>query len=334
MVVARGVLCHPQPGAKPPPGGQQHLVAYAFCRVCTSGRSGRLRRPPRSFAAGLYVGSTWPPRFSPAARVQTATTWGMVAFTLENLVFILIGLELPHLIHETQPQSLGQWLAVSAAISLVVILLRLATVLPSPFLWRALTRSQAGQPDLRKVALVGWMGVRGADSVVIALALPHLTAAGAGFPARALIIFITFGVVFATLVLQGLSIGPLTRWLGLQGDTQLEQEEAHARHVVASAGLKSLEELAGTGGNSSEIAAELRRRSQRRARRWETRETPLGHEPIARHDLDSGDDGGSETHALDYRRFRAAMIDAERRAWWIYREPGHHWSGSVTTAGA
>jgi monovalent cation/hydrogen antiporter len=265
-------------------------------------------------AAGLYVGQHLATMISPAARVQATTTWGLMAFILENLVFILVGLELPHLIHETQPGSLGKWLGISAAVSLVVILLRLATVLPSPFLWRTLTRSRAARPGLRNVALVGWTGVRGADSVVIALALPHLTAAGAGFPARGLIIFVTFGVVFATLVLQGLSIGPFTRWLGLHGDTRSEQEEAHARHVVANAGLQRLEELAGVGGNSTDVADELRHRTQRRARRWETRARRLGTESTGPDDLNPGDDGGSETHALDYRRLRTAMIDAERRA--------------------
>ena len=265
-------------------------------------------------AAGLYVGQHLATMLSPAARVQAAMTWGMVAYILENLVFILIGLELPYLIHETQPHSLSQWLGFGAAVSLVVILVRLVLVVPSPFLWRALTRSRASERGLRDIALVGWMGVRGADSVVIALALPQLTAAGAPFPGRGLIVFITFAVVFTTMVLQGLTIGPFTRRLGLQGDTQAEQEEAHARHVVASAGLKRLEELAGSGSGSTEIVDELRLRHQRRARRWETREHQLGGEPIGRHEVISGDDGGSEAHASSYRRLRAGMIDAERRA--------------------
>jgi CPA1 family monovalent cation:H+ antiporter len=265
-------------------------------------------------AAGLYVGQHLATSLSPAARVQTATTWGMVAFILENLVFILIGLELPHLIHDTQARSLGEWLGLGAAISLVAILVRLAMVLPSPFAWRALTPIRAGQRDLRNVVLVGWTGVRGAESVVIALALPQLTAAGTPFPARSLIVFITFGVVFATLVLQGLTIGPLTRRLGLQGDIRSEQEEAHARHVVASAGLERLEELAARNGNFTEMADEIRRRHERRARRWEARERHLGRGLIGQHDPNPGNDGGGEAQSLSYRRLRGAMLDAERRA--------------------
>jgi Na+/H+ antiporter len=265
-------------------------------------------------AAGLYVGQHLATTLSPAARVQTTMTWGMVAFMLENLVFILIGLELPHLIRETRPRSLAEWLGFGAAVSLVVILVRLATVLSGPFLRRALTRGRAGRRDLRNVALVGWMGVRGADSVVIALALPHLTAAGGAFPARGLIVFTTFAVVFATLVLQGLSVGPVTRWFGLQGDTQPEREEAHARHVVATEGLRRLKELAGTSEGSPGALDELRHRHERRIRRWVAREQQLGGEPIGRHAPNPESDDGSKTEAFSYRRLRAGMIEAERRA--------------------
>jgi monovalent cation/hydrogen antiporter len=313
LVVARGVLAiRRQVQSLPLVDNSISLLTpfAAYVPADAMGASGILA----VIAAGLYIGQHLATTLSPAARVQTGTTWAMVSFILENLVFILIGLELPHLIHETQPRSLVAWLGFAAAVSLAVMLIRLATVLPSSFLWRALTRSRAGPHDLRNVALVGWMGVRGAESVVIALALPQLTAAGAPFPARGLIVFITFGVVFATLVLQGLTTGPLARRLGLEGDTQSEQEEAHARHVVASAGLKRLEELAGRKSGAAEIVEELRRRHQRRARRWETRERRLGSEPIGRHEQNLGDDGGSEANALRYRRLRAAMIDAERQA--------------------
>jgi monovalent cation/hydrogen antiporter len=273
-------------------------------------------------AAGLYIGQHLATALSPAARVQATTTWQLLAFILENLVFILVGLELAYLLHATRPRSLGEWLGLAAAMSLVVILVRLVMVLPSAFLWRTLKGGQVPRRDRRSIAVVGWMGVRGADSVVIALALPQITVAGGPFPARGLIIFVTFGVVFATLVLQGLTIGPLARRLGLQGDTQSEQEEAHARHVVASVGLERLEELAGRNGDSTEIVDELRHRHQGRARRWESRERRLGSKLIGGHDPIPGNDGGGEARHLSYRRLRISMIDAERRAAVKLRDQG------------
>ena len=274
-------------------------------------------------AAGLYIGQRLSTVLSPAARVQTTSTWGLLAFILENLVFILIGLELPYVMQDAGYSSVSDWLGLAAVVSLVVILVRLAVVLPGPFLWRGLTRQ--ARPDLRGVALVGWMGVRGAESVVIALALPQLTAAGTPFPARGDIVFISFAVVFATLVLQGMTIGPFARRLGLQGDTRSEQEEAHARHVLASTGLERLDELAGSNGNSAEIVDELRYRHQHRARRWEARERRLGRDPIGRHPADSTDDdgdAGGEAHAASYRQLRSAMLDAERDAVVKLRDEG------------
>jgi CPA1 family monovalent cation:H+ antiporter len=199
-------------------------------------------------------------------------------------------------------------------VSLVVILVRLAMVLPTPLLWSAFTGNRATRHDIRNVALVGWVGVRGADSVVIALALPHLTSSGEPFPARGLIIFITFVVVFATLVLQGVSIGPLTRWFGLQGDTRSEREEAHARHVVASEGLRRLEELAENMESSPGVLDELRHRHKRRIRRWAAREEQLGGGLIGPHEPNGEGDDGSDSAQFSYRRLRTAMIDAERRA--------------------
>jgi Na+/H+ antiporter len=265
-------------------------------------------------AAGLYIGQHLSTALSPASRVQTGATWELVAFILENLVFILIGLELAYLLHATRPRSLTEWLGLAATMSVVVIVIRLALVVPIPFFWRALTGRRTRRPNPRGVAVVGWMGVRGADSVVIALALPQLTAAGAPFPGRGLIIFVTFGVVFSTLVLQGLTIGPLARRLGLRGDTQAEREEAHARHVVASVGLERLEELAGRNGHSTKVVDELRHRHQGRARRWESRERRLGSKLIGGHDPIPGNDARGEARPMSYRRLRISMIDAERRA--------------------
>jgi monovalent cation/hydrogen antiporter len=262
-------------------------------------------------AAGIYIGRRLATALSPATRVQAITTWRLVAFVLENLVFVLIGLELRYVIHESRPNSLGALLAFGAAISLVVILIRIVWVLLGAAL-RGLAVRRWGPGSRKRAALVAWTGVRGADAVVIALALPHFTASGVEFPARDLIIFITFGVVFATLVLQGLTIRPLLHWLGLEGDIESVREEAHARHVLAAEGLRRLEELGGTNEYPPELVDQLRQRHQHRASQWATRERRLGGEPADPHDLDRADEGQAKTHFLGYRELRSEMIDAER----------------------
>ncbi|MFL5402598.1 MAG: Na+/H+ antiporter [Gemmatimonadales bacterium] len=263
-------------------------------------------------SAGLYVGRHMAKALSPATRIQAAATWSLVTFILESLVFILVGLDLPHLVQETGREALGRWLGFSALITLVVIVVRMAWLWPA-YARRALPDRYRCFRSPRQIALVAWAGIRGAESVVIALAVPHTTASGAAFPGRGLIVFVTFGVVFATLVLQGLTLKPLVRLLGLDGDTERAREEAHARQILALAGLSRLEELEGVDGGPPETVDDLRRRHHHRARRWAAREQQLGGAPIVPQGAGDSDDGFSEP-SLHYRRLRGAMMEAERQA--------------------
>jgi len=266
-------------------------------------------------AAGIYVGRQLAKARAPATRLQADATWALVIFLLESLAFILIGLELPHLVRDTGRDSLGPWLGFSALITLVVIFVRIVWLLPTGVCARRmLPRGRRGLQSRRQIALVAWTGVRGVDSVVIALALPAITAAGAPFPARELTIFITFGVVFATLVLQGLTFKPLVRLLGLDGDNEPAREEAHARQFLAKAGLRRLEELAGANDNWPEILEHFRQRQGRLVELWSRREQLLRDESIAHPSANDGDGGPIEAHSPAYRRLRAAMIAAERHA--------------------
>jgi CPA1 family monovalent cation:H+ antiporter len=86
--------------------------------------------------------------------------------------------------------------------------------------------------------------MRGVDSLAAALALPFVTQSGSPFPERGLIVFLTFGAILGTLVLQGLTLKPLIRWLEIPGDTTLEEEERLARLKANQAALAKLEAVA------------------------------------------------------------------------------------------
>jgi CPA1 family monovalent cation:H+ antiporter len=96
----------------------------------------------------------------------------------------------------------------------------------------------------REHVVLSWAGMRGVDSLAAALALPLVTQNGAPFPNRALIVFMTFSVILATLVLQGLSLKPLILWLGIVDDSSLQEEERKARLQANQAGLAKLAEVA------------------------------------------------------------------------------------------
>jgi CPA1 family monovalent cation:H+ antiporter len=271
---------------------------------------------------GLYVGRNGPRIIPAATRVQAEAMWAMIVFLLESLVFILIGLELPYAVRALHRHSLGTLLWYGVAISGVLIAVRMLWVFPSAYLPRLLTRAKRADgtrerliPSWRQVAFVGWAGMRGGDSLVIALALPFATAAGTRFPARGLIIFVTFAVIFATLVLQGLSLGPLLRLLRLGGDGRAGTEEAHARRVAAEAGLRRLVEVASGDDGHPEVARHLRRTHRQKARRWTARDRARhGVADEAHRALEAVDGDGAERESASYRTLRGEMIAAERDA--------------------
>ena len=104
-------------------------------------------------------------------------------------------------------------------------------------------RAKNPYPPWQAVVITGWTGMRGVVSLAAALSLPDATASGAPFPARDLIIFLTFTAILATLVLQGLTLPPLIRWLAVSEDKTPEREEQHARVEIAKAGVARVDAL-------------------------------------------------------------------------------------------
>ncbi|HEX6533560.1 MAG TPA: Na+/H+ antiporter [Gemmatimonadaceae bacterium] len=276
-------------------------------------------------ATGIYVGRYAPRFVSPEIRVSDEAMWSTTSFLLESLIFILIGLELPNVTRALASAPLGARLREGALIAACVVLVRFAWVWPSAYIpWalrRRLLHLDAPPRPWRQVLFVGWAGMRGGDSLVLALALPFVTASGAPFPARGQIVFITFVVIFATLVVQGTSVGPLLRWLRLRPDERAEDEEAHARLVAVEAGLRALDDGAASDIAHPEIVRYLRQRHRQRARRWAAREQRRfrgrAHDGAHEHTVAApSHDAGvlDEDRSVEYRRLRSRMIEAERRA--------------------
>jgi Na+/H+ antiporter len=278
-------------------------------------------------ATGLYAARTVPKVLGPAIRQQISGTWTVVTFMLESLVFILVGLELPYVARALNRLPLATLLREAALVSLCVVLVRLVWVMPSTYIFRGLGRWFSGSkeplPSWRWVLFIAWSGLRGADSLVLALSLPLLTASGARFPARDQIIFISFSVIFITLVVQGPTLAPFARWLCIGADEDEGAEDAHGRLVAAEAGLKALEDPAIASSPYPEVVRYLKQRHRQRARRWAAREAePHEKEPDdVAHDHDHFIIAPSheaaaidDSRAVEYRRVRSAMLQAEQDA--------------------
>jgi CPA1 family monovalent cation:H+ antiporter len=141
--------------------------------------------------------------------------------------------------------------------------------------------------------------MRGAVSLAAALAVPFATDAGSGFPARDLVIFLTYVVILVTVLFQGLALPVLIRALGLEGEDD-HDKEAKARLKAARAALTRIEELLGEQDWVRQESAErMRRLYEFRVRRFQAR-------------FDDGDDGAIEDGSLAYQRLRREALEAER----------------------
>ena len=195
---------------------------------------------------GLYQRRHSSEVLSPTTRIQAIAVWDIIVFLLNGLIFILIGLQLPSILEEISEYSPATLLWYAVLISAVVISVRLLWVFPAAYIPRLLSRrlrERDPNPPWQTLLLIGWTGMRGVVSLAAALALPLVTNNGTPFPQRDLILFLTFCVILVTLVLQGLTLPPLTRWLKIVKDVGIEREEMEGRLRAAEAAMARIEEL-------------------------------------------------------------------------------------------
>ncbi|MEU5821290.1 Na+/H+ antiporter [Streptomyces sp. NPDC047803] len=253
----------------------------------------------------LYLGHrSWQVDF--ATRLQEAAVWKMVAFVLESAVFALIGLQLPFVLKGLGTYSVTDAFGYAVLVFLAVVVVRFVWVYPATYLPRWLSRrirERESGTDWTSPLIVGWAGMRGVVSLAIAFSVPLVTADGAAFPARNLVLFLTFTTVIGTLVVQGLTLPVLVRVLKLPGrDRQAETlAEAQAQNEASTAAEARLDDLLTDERNRlpQPLADRLRTVLERRRNAvWER----LGaSNPVTG---ESADD--------TYRRLAGEMIETER----------------------
>jgi CPA1 family monovalent cation:H+ antiporter len=250
--------------------------------------------------AGIYLGWYTPELTSAEVRLLGESTWEIVTFVLNALLFTLIGLQLPVILDELDAYSSGELLWWALAVTLTVVLARFVWVFPAAWLPRR--RDRTPMLDRAELAVVWWSGMRGAVSLAAALAIPIATDAGGPFPGRSLILFLTFAVIVGTLVVQGLTLPAVIRVCRLEDDGAEEaREEAQARIGAAEAALARLDELAGEEWVRPATADRIRGSYGFRRERFSAR-------------FDDGDDGAIEEQSLAYQRLRRELLDAERQS--------------------
>src|SRR3989454_7310518 len=195
--------------------------------------------------AGIYIGWRAPRILSGRMRLQAVPVWEMVLFILNGILFMLIGLQLPQVIHALPPGSAFRIAKLAVLVLSVMVLVRFVWMFAATYLPRLFSRTfrRKNRIPWQHTVLIAWTGLRGADSLAGALAIPFLLPTGEPFPGRDLILLLTFCVIFGTLVLQGLTLAPLVRWLGVVDDHVTEKEERLARLKANEAALAHVEAM-------------------------------------------------------------------------------------------
>lgn len=255
---------------------------------------------------GLCLG-WWAPRImDPDVRMRGRAVWEMVVFVLNGLVFLLIGLQLSTILPSLVGRSPLTTIGLAVLVSAVVIVTRLAWVVPAVFGLPVLGQRKRWP----EVLIIGWAGMRGVVSLATALALPLET------PERDLLLFLTFCVILATLVGQGLTLPWLVRVLGVVDDGSSAEQEHRARAVALDAACRRIEQLAEQWPDHLPLVETLR--------------AQYGHRVSHLGDLGSSetnDNGQSlseiaEQEMLEHGLIRRAVIDAERAAILELRQRG------------
>jgi CPA1 family monovalent cation:H+ antiporter len=266
----------------------------AYLPAVAAGVSGVLA----AVTIGVYMGWHTPELTNERTRLSGDAFWEILVFLVNALLFVLVGLQLRRIVDALSGIATAKLAGYTAIVCATVIVTRIVWVPVFTYAPRLLVRrirEADPYPPWQWPALISWIGIRGAVTLVAALALPT------SFPDRELIVFLAFTVIGATLVLQGLTLPGLIRLLGISDDGSADREDAKARIRAAEAALVRLEELVEDGAVRTDTAERLRGALGFRRDRFRAR-------------FDDEDDGAIEERSAAYQRVMRELLDAERAA--------------------
>jgi len=202
-------------------------------------------------ATGLYMSWNGPLLIPASTRLQGIFFWDMVTWLIEGVLFLMIGFETRILVEKSKELPIGEIFAAIGIISAIVVAARFMWIFPGTYLTRVFSKRLAARdplPPWRSIVVIAFTGIRGVVSLAVALAVPLTLPNGEGFPHRDLILFVTFGVIFVTLVGIGLTLPFVVKLLGLSKSGKLEaiqerEAEIAARREIIEAARGSLDTI-------------------------------------------------------------------------------------------
>jgi Na+/H+ antiporter len=242
--------------------------------------------------AGVYIGTRSLEISEAGGRLRTLAFWQASEFLLNSLLFLLIGLQVTHIVGDIEGAAPITLLGEAALVAVAVVGVRFAWmfILPELADLSVIGRSYTTR---RERLVLAWSGMRGAVSLAAALSIPVES-----FPEREHVIFLAYAVVVVTLTIPGLTLAPLIDRLGLGQNEQRRRQEVEARLRLTHAALERLEQM-GEKGEANGVVERLRDRYQTRLDRLQDR-------------LESA--GGHPDHGTDAAEAQIEVLEHEREA--------------------
>lgn len=215
---------------------------------------------------GLVISHRFFQNFSPEVRLVSRSIWDTLSFTVQSLLFLLVGLDLPFILNAISPIPTQSLLIYSFAVILTVMIGRFAWVYPSTYIPRFLfksVRKRDPYPPWQYPFIISWAGMRGSISLAAVLAVPHIGLEVAGGDGRDLVIFLVFCVILATLLFQGLTLPYVIKWLGVSSFKQQEKhkediDELNARIKLSEAVLNWLKDYKESAKSNHTLSEEIK----------------------------------------------------------------------------
>lgn len=246
-------------------------------------------------ACSMYMSRLSVNYMTPGVRLQAAAVWDALTFILNGIVFVLIGLQLPYVMGQINGMSHSVLLWYGIGFSLAMVAVRMVWIFAETYIsyWlqRWARKRDVVAPEPAAVFVIGWGGMRGVLSLAAAVSLPYNLPDGRPFAQRSMIIYLAFCLIFATLVVQGLTMPTLIGVLRLGGEMSLQAEEQETRRVLLREAIAYLSRKRAKRNGQSKLVNELIALYQRR--------------------LDSlpPEVGAASMHNTDHSERRATMLE-------------------------
>jgi CPA1 family monovalent cation:H+ antiporter len=216
---------------------------------------------------GISFGRRFPRLAQSQTRLQTKGSWNTLLFMINGFVFTLIGLELSTILQHLQAYRLVDLIFYGTIISIVVILARLIWVFMMAHLSRKIFPSISKSdplPSAKVLFVLSWSGMRGIVSLAAALSIPYQIANGSDFPHRHLVIFITYVVIVATLIIPSLSLPLFLKIFNMIDIDNKLKQEATARIQAIEGALETLGDFSKKENIPEPICKEVKNQLERR----------------------------------------------------------------------